>query len=490
MRLGYDLTIEQQQKLVMTPELIQAIQILQFNTQELDSYIQEQLLTNPMLEQDNNPVNNDSTAEDMPLGMEDVPEKTVQREKEKELESSVMGSDELTSNEWAEHIREREYDDISYRQGDYSRDDNDYSFEQFATTELTLPEHLLSQLQLLEITPKQEMIGKYIIESLDQNGYMTLSVEDIAKVLNVSIEKTQRMLEVIQGFEPAGVAAKDLKECLLLQLDILGELDDIVQRVITDFLEDIAANKLAHIAKALNITVQRAQEISDLIRTLEPKPGRQFASQSVTRYVVPDVIVEKINGEYVVSVNETSTPRLMVSSYYEKVLRESNNDPSLTKFLSGRLNSAVWLIKSIEQRKQTIFNVVSAVVKYQQDFFDKGPKYLKTLNLKQIAEEVGIHESTVSRSINGKYLQSPRGVFEIKYFFSSGVESNQGEGIASESIKTMIKEIVASEDSKAPYSDQAIAELLEEKKVKISRRTVAKYRDELNILSSSKRKRF
>ena len=490
MRLGYDLTIEQQQKLVMTPELIQAIQILQFNTQELDSYIQEQLLTNPMLEQDNNPVNNDSTAEDMPLGMEDVPEKTVQREKEKELESSVMGSDELTSNEWAEHIREREYDDISYMQGDYSRDDNDYSFEQFATTELTLPEHLLSQLQLLEITPKQEMIGKYIIESLDQNGYMTLSVEDIAKVLNVSIEKTQRMLEVIQGFEPAGVAAKDLKECLLLQLDILGELDDIVQRVITDFLEDIAANKLAHIAKALNITVQRAQEISDLIRTLEPKPGRQFASQSVTRYVVPDVIVEKINGEYVVSVNETSTPRLMVSSYYEKVLRESNNDPSLTKFLSGRLNSAVWLIKSIEQRKQTIFNVVSAVVKYQQDFFDKGPKYLKTLNLKQIAEEVGIHESTVSRSINGKYLQSPRGVFEIKYFFSSGVESNQGEGIASESIKTMIKEIVASEDSKAPYSDQAIAELLEEKKVKISRRTVAKYRDELNILSSSKRKRF
>lgn len=490
MRLGYDLTIEQQQKLVMTPELIQAIQILQFNTQELDSYIQEQLLTNPMLEQDNNPVSNDNAAEEMSMGIQEVSEIPAQREKEKELESSVMGSDELTSNEWAEHIREREYDDISYRQGDYSKDDNDYSFEQFATSELTLPEHLLSQLQLLDITPKQEMIGMYIIESLDQNGYMTLSVEDIAKVLNVSIEKTQHMLEIVQGFEPPGVAAKDLKECLLLQLDVLGELDDVVERVVSEFLEDIAANKLTHIAKVLNITVQRAQEISDLIRTLEPKPGRQFASQSATRYVVPDVIVEKINEEYVVSVNETSTPRLMVSSYYEKVLRESNNDPGLTKFLSGRLNSAVWLIKSIEQRKQTIFNVVSAVVKYQQDFFDKGPKYLKTLNLKQIAEEVGIHESTVSRSIHGKYMQSPRGVFEIKYFFSSGVESNQGEGIAAESIKTMIKEIVASEDSKAPYSDQAIAEMLEKKSVKISRRTVAKYRDELNILSSSKRKRF
>lgn len=490
MRLGYDLTIEQQQKLVMTPELIQAIQILQFNTQELDQYIQEQLLVNPVLEQDTSPSSNENAGEDNILGMTEVPEMPAQREKEKELESSVMGSDELTSNEWAEHIREREYDDISYRQGEYSGENKDYTFEQFATSDLTLPEHLMSQLQLLDLTPKQHMIAEYIIESLDPNGYMTVSVEEIAKVLKVSVEKTEYVLSIIQGFEPAGVAAADLKECLLLQLDVLGELDEDVKKVVTDYLEDIAANKLNHIAKALGITVQRAQDICDLIRTLEPKPGRQFASQSATRYVVPDVIVEKINGEYVVSINETSTPKLMVSSYYEKVLRESNNDPNLTKFLSGRLNSAVWLIKSIEQRKQTIFNVVSAVVKYQQDFFDLGPKHLKTLNLKQIAEEVGIHESTVSRSINGKYMQSPRGVFEIKYFFSSGVESNQGEGIASQSIKTMIKEIVAAEDPKAPYSDQAIVEILEEKEVKISRRTVAKYRDELNILSSSKRKRY
>lgn len=236
--------------------------------------------------------------------------------------------------------------------------------------------------------------------------------------------------------------------------------------------------------------MQEVQEISDLIRSLEPKPGRQFASQATTRYIVPDVIVEKVNSEYVVTINESSTPRLMVSSYYEKVLRESHNDPNLTKFLSGRLNSAIWLIKSIEQRKQTIYNVVSAVVKFQQDFFDKGPKFLKTLTLKQIAEEVGIHESTVSRSINGKYMQSPRGVFEIKYFFTSGVSGNQGEGISSQSIKTFIKEIVSGEDPKCPYSDQDMVKLLNDRGIDISRRTVAKYRDELNILSSSKRKRY
>lgn len=490
MRLGYDLTIEQTQKLVMTPELIQAIQILQFNTQELDTYIQEQLLANPVLEQDTRSADSDSSGGETSGEMSALNEHSVSKEKEKELDSSVMGSDELTVNEWAEHIREREYDDISYRQGEYSKDEKEYTFEHFATTDTTLPEHLLSQLQFVELTSKQETIGRYIIESLDPNGYMTVSAEEIAKVLNVSEAKVRKMISIIQSFEPAGVAASDLKECLLLQLRSLGEADELVEKVIDGYLEDLAANRLAHIAKSVGVTVKEVQEISDLIRTLEPKPGRQFASQAATKYIVPDVIVEKVNGEYVVSINETSTPKLMVSSYYEKVLRESDNDPDLTKFLSGRLNSAVWLIKSIEQRKQTIYKVVSAVVKYQKEFFDNGPKFLKTLNLKQIADEVGIHESTVSRSINGKYMQSPRGVFEIKYFFSSGVSGNQGEGISSQSIKTMIKEIVAGEDAKTPYSDQDIVKILEEKDVKISRRTVAKYRDELNILSSSKRKRF
>ncbi|QAT43223.1 RNA polymerase factor sigma-54 [Aminipila luticellarii] len=482
MKLGYDLTIEQTQKLVMTPELIQAIQILQFNTQELDNYVQEQLLVNPVLEQA-------SPSDPVEVG-ENTEISKESSERTRELDSDRLGSNELSSNEWAEHIKEREYDDISYKQGEYVKDGKEYSFEQFVTSDVTLPEHLMFQLQFAPIKPNYRNIGKYIIESLDDNGYMTLTVEEIARALKVSEKKVHTVLCAIHGFEPAGVAARDLKECLLIQLENRGELTELAERVIQDYLEDIAANRLAVIARELGITVQEAQEISDLIRSLEPKPGRQFASQATTRYIVPDIIVEKVNEEYIVTINESSAPKLMVSSYYEKVLRESHNDTNLTKFLSGRLNSAVWLIRSIEQRKQTIYNVVSAVVKYQQEFFDKGPKHLKTLTLKQIAEEVGIHESTVSRSINGKYMQSPRGVFEIKYFFTSGVAGNQGEGISSESIKTFIKEIVAGENPKAPYSDQDMVKLLSDKGIEISRRTVAKYRDELNILSSSKRKRY
>jgi RNA polymerase sigma-54 factor len=270
----------------------------------------------------------------------------------------------------------------------------------------------------------------------------------------------------------------------------LNRLDDVTKTVIERYLKDIAANRLSLIAKELGKSVREIQEIADLIKGLEPKPGRQFASQTAIRYIIPDVTLEKTDGEYVVTINESSAPRLMVSSYYEKLMAESEKDANLSKYLSNRLNSALWLIKSIEQRKQTIYNVVKAVVKYQKEFFDNGPKHLKTLTLKQIADEVGIHESTVSRSINGKYMQTPRGVFEIKYFFTSGISNNKGEGISSKSIKTFIKEIVESEDPKAPCSDQDMAAIFQKRGFAISRRTIAKYRDEMNILSSSKRKRY
>ena len=230
--------------------------------------------------------------------------------------------------------------------------------------------------------------------------------------------------------------------------------------------------------------------IADEIRTLDPKPGRAFASRDETRYITPDVFVEKEDGEYHVIINEGSVPRLMVSSYYRQVLRESANDRSLAEYLNDRINTANWLIKSIEQRKQTIYNVVSAVVRYQRDFFEYGPKHIKPMTLKQIAEEVGIHESTVSRSINGKYMQSPRGVFEIKYFFTSGVSADGGEGMSSNAVKSIIREMVEQEDSKKPCSDQYMADRMQADGINISRRTVAKYREEMGIPSSQKRKRY
>ena len=492
MRLGYDLTIEQTQKLVMTPELIQAIQILQFNTQELDNFVQEQLLTNPVLELDGNSGNGEEGYQQDSYEGAEGGESPKEDYKTQEFKSEdYLPGTRLTKEEWAEHIKEREYDDISYRQGDYYRGEGrDYSFEQFVTSDITLNEHLMFQLQFTELNQREKNIGRYIIESLDDNGYMTQTREEIAVNTRSKLEDVEKVLTAIHGFEPAGVAAEDLRECLIIQLENLGVLGENEEKIIRDHIEDIAANRLSNIARDMGISVHEVQRICDLIKTLEPKPGRQFASQGSTRYVVPDVLVEKIDGEYVVSINESSSPRLMVSSYYEKVLAEAGNDQALTKFLSGRMNSAIWLIKSIEQRKQTIFNVVSAVVRYQRDFFDKGLKYMKPLTLKQIAEEVGIHESTVSRSVNGKYLQSPRGIYEIKYFFTSGVAGGSGEGVSSESVKTFIREIVAGEDPKKPYSDQDIVGFLGEKDIDISRRTVAKYRDELGILSSSKRKRY
>jgi len=465
MRLGYDLTIEQSQRLVMTPELIQAIQILQFNTQELDSYVQEQLLTNPVLE-------------------------PASHEEEPAPEGEGLKSPETQKDPLSEYIRERGYDDTGYKQPQYDRDDKDYSFEQYVSTDITLPEHLMFQLQFASGSRSCRNIGRYVIESLDQNGYMTSSEDEIAEALGVSVDSVNKVLALIRTFDPVGVGAKNLSQCLLIQLEQKGLLTEELKQIVTNHLDDLAGNRLGVIAKSLGIHVQRVQELGDIIKTLEPKPGRQFSTQGETRYIIPDVIVEKIGNEYAITMNDSSVPRLMVSSYYENVLKTSKNDEKLHEYLSERLNSALWLINSIEQRKQTIINVVKSIVKFQRDYFDKGDKYLRTLTLKQVAEDVGIHESTVSRSINGKYMQCPRGVQELKFFFSAGVSDGQGEGISSNSIKTHLREIIEGENPKDPLSDQDLVKILKDRGIEISRRTVAKYRDDMQILSSSRRKRY
>jgi RNA polymerase sigma-54 factor len=311
------------------------------------------------------------------------------------------------------------------------------------------------------------------------------------KEFDTDEDRVERVLSYIHTMDPTGVGARDLSECMEIQLAARGLLTDEIEYIIENMLQEVADNKIGHIAKAVGLKNDEVQQIIDLIRTLEPKPGRQFASGGEsTKYVIPDVILEKVNGEYVVSSNDSSIPKLMVSSYYSELAHKAKEDQELDKYLTGRFNSATWLIRSIEQRKQTIFNVASAIVNYQIDFFDNGEKFIKTLTLKQIADELGIHESTVSRAINGKYLQSPRGVFELKYFFSSGVTAGGGEGLSSNSVKAMIKDMIEGEDPKKPYSDQDMVEMLKVREIDISRRTVAKYRESLGIQSSSKRRRY
>lgn len=452
MKLSYGLTIEQTQKLTMTPELIQAIRILQFNTQELDSFVQEELLENPVLEFDK--------------GRE---ERTVDLQ---------------------EKIRNDYDEEKSYKQWEYAKDGEEYSYEQFISKDETLEDYLLLQLTFSSLKGQELKIGRYLVEAIDDNGYLTVNIEQVAKCFKTGVDKVERILDVIQTFEPLGVGARNLKECLIIQLAAKGLLDDTVEYIILNHLEDLGENKLNKVSKKLGIPVNQVQMVCDLIRTLEPKPGRSFASGDNVRYIVPDVIVEKLDDEYVVRNNESSVPHLMVSPYYSSLSREAKNDEELSKYLTDKFNSALWLIKSIEQRKKTIYSVVSAVVDYQKEFFDKGTKYLKTLTLKQVAESIGMHESTVSRSVNGKYMQTPRGIFEIKYFFSGGIASRGGDGVSSNSIKSIIKEIIDAEDPAKPYSDQEIVGILSEKGIEISRRTVAKYREGMNILSSSKRRRY
>ena len=467
MRMGYDLLIEQQQKLIMTPELKLALKILQLPAVELEELLQQELENNPVLE-----LVDDSRDE-----KSEAQQKLDKKEKEKEKEI-----------DWKEYFQ---FQGKSYSEEGFDNDEaSELSYENFITYSYTLKDHLISQLRVSQISKKLRDIGEYIIESLDENGYLTITKEDLAAILDAEPEAVEEALSVIQTFEPFGVGASNLKECLLIQLRNKDIKDKKIEAIIMNHLDDIASNRISNISKKLSISIEEAQKYSDIIKSLEPKPGRAFEEGTSTKYVTPDVYIEKVGKEYIVIVNDYYGSKLTINQFYKKMLISEDKSSQASAFISNKLSSAMWLIKSLEHRKNTLYNVVKAILDYQMDFFEKGPMFLKTMTLKKIAEMVNVHESTVSRAINGKYVQTPRGIFEIKYFFKSGVDNQDGEAISSESIKKMIKSYVSGEDASKPLSDQQIADLLVKEGYMISRRTVAKYRDELGILSSSKRKRY
>lgn len=458
MKLSYDLHLEQTQKLVMTPELRQAIELLQFNSIELNEYISNELEQNPMLERE--------TPKDE---FEDIDKYTDDKEVD-----------------WKEYIEK--YDDFSYRP---QRDKNakEVNFESFISTEPTLKEFLMSQLNMVHFGIQERKIGEYIINNIDKNGYFELTVEEIASLLDVNKNEVELVLKVIHTFDPLGVGARNLRECLLIQMKAKRNPEKHALKIIEDHLDDLGSNRIQKIAKELNITVSDVQKACDYIRNFEPKPGRSFAdSYDTVKYVTPDAEIKLFEDKFVVIVKDSTAPKLNINNYYKKLMR-TGKDEGATEFLNQKFNSAMWIIRSIEQRRNTIKKVVESILKFQMDFFLKGEKALKPLTLKDIAEDIDMHESTISRSTSGKYVQTPRGLFELKYFFKSGVGCSEGDK-SSTSIKFTIKDIIEKEDSKKPLSDQKISDILKERGVKISRRTVAKYRDELNIASSSMRRRY
>jgi RNA polymerase sigma-54 factor len=362
------------------------------------------------------------------------------------------------------------------------------SWENSLTKKTSLEDHLIWQLRLSKIMEREESIGLYIIGNLDENGYLALTVDDICNATESTAEEVQAVLKRIRFFDPVGVAARDLRECLLAQLENLGLADSLAARIVADFLPHLESKRYEKMARDLGVTIDEIAEAAHLIASLEPKPSRGFEQDEV-RTVLPDVFVEKIGNDYVIYLNDDGVPRLRISSLYRRMVgQEGAAEEQARQYLQEKVRAATWLIKSIQQRQQTLFRVTQSIFKFQQEFLEHGVKALKPMVLRDVAEDIHMHESTVSRATANKYVHTPQGLFELKHFFQSAITAKNGEDVASESVKEKIREIISKEDPRKPYSDQHIAALLSDDSIDIARRTVAKYREAMGILPSSKRR--
>ncbi len=456
MRMDYGLKLELNQKLVMTPQLRQAIAILQLSSLELTAMVEQELLENPVLE-----------AEEKPAA-EPVEEETDDKIRE--------------YFDWADYF------DDGTDAGYAPRSDDKPSFTTFVSAVSTLHEHLEFQLHLTLLDEAARAVGQYLVGCIDENGYLCGTIAEAAKNLGVSEETVDTVLKVIQTFDPPGVGARDLRECLLIQAEQKGAVEPLVLAILDKYLDEVGAGHFKNIADKLGCTPHDVQRAVDFIRTLDPKPGRAFDGGEQPCYIIPDVTIERVAGNYIIIINDHNVPHLTINPYYRRVVRDADHEAK--KFVEGRINAAIWLIKSIEQRRRTLYNVVETIVEMQRDFFDHGPKFLRPLTMKRVADKVGIHESTVSRAIANKYADTSHGLFSLRAFFSAGLQGADGETLSAATVKRQLKELVAAEDPAQPLSDQALTEILVGRGVAVSRRTVAKYREELNIQSSSKRRRY
>jgi RNA polymerase sigma-54 factor len=420
------LRLETQQKLVMTQELRQAIEILQLSTQELAAMVEQQFLENPVLEMDLNTHNeeasvpegqkNDFTAED--IGELDEYLKAGMR-----TNSPIMHSDKQ-------------------------------SFERYASRQVSLQEHLQFQLDLCQADSRQHAIGQYIIGCIDDKGYLCMEIDEIAQALGETAAMIYDVLVIIQSFDPEGVGARNLQECLQLQARQKGLYQGLVKSIIDQHLGDLAAAKFRYIADRLNCTPHEVQKAVDLIRTFNPKPGLAYGGE-VAGYITPDVTVERVDQEYVILINDSMIPRLMINPSYRQAARLPDHE--VKKYIESKVNAAVWLLKSVEQRRSTLLRVTEAIIELQRSFFDHGRQALRPLIMKTVADRLGVHESTVSRAVANKYMDTPHGLISMRAFFSSSINSSSGEEVAAGTIKQEIKALIQQEDSSSPLSDQAVS---------------------------------
>jgi len=482
------------QQLRMTPQLQQAIKLLQLSRLELEGAIRRELDENPVLEEFQ-----DVAEDDQP--------KTEAETQAAEAPKANEPQQDMSDPRTQEEFEWENYLDSNYKppQNLGAGTDEIMNYENLISTSTSLHDHLTWQLGLGGFNDEEQHLLAILISYVDEDGYVKTPLEEIAREEDVTEADLVDMLVFLQEFDPAGVGARDLKECLLIQARHLEEDTNDLVRLINEHIRDLEKKNYAAISRTMNIPMEDVVEMCKIIYSMDPKPGRVYMPQD-TQFVTPDVYVYKVGEEYMVALNEDGLPRLRISNLYKNILKgdqpaaavgvEGGEIPAAGKpqnahsYIQDKLRSAVWLIKSIHQRQRTIYKVTESIVKHQTDFFEKGPAFIKPMILRDIANDIGMHESTVSRVTTNKYVHTPRGIFELKYFFNSGIAMSDGDSLASESVKMKIKGLVDKEDVKNPLSDQNIVDLLKKDGIQIARRTVAKYRDMLKILPSSKRKKM
>ncbi len=465
------------QQLIMTPQLQQAIKLLQLSRLELLETIYQEMETNPVLEEQG----------------------VVETEEEVPLDDEKLDSEDEPTPLPEVDVEEPPHDDVDweayiseYNTGwaDTPYEDRDVpQFENITSTKTNLYSHLMWQLNMSNFDEAQKEIGLHIIGNITDDGYLDISLEELAQVTGFPIEKIEETLRIIQTFDPVGVGARDTRECLLIQARFQGLGGTLVEKILLDHLKDLEDKRYDNIAKKLGVSMDEVVTAVSIIQGLEPKPGRSYSDEE-TIYVSPDIYVFKVGDDYEIVLNEDGLPKLRINAYYKDVLSRKDSLPdSVRNYIQEKLKSAAWLIKSIHQRQRTIYKVTESIVRFQRDFFDKGITHLKPLVLRDVAEDIQMHESTISRVTTNKYVYTPQGLFELKFFFNSAISSMDGDAVASESVKEHIRNIIKMENKQKPYSDQEIADILKKLNIRVARRTVAKYRESMGILPSRKRRK-
>jgi RNA polymerase sigma-54 factor len=484
------------QQLVMTPQLQQAIKLLQLSRMELVDVVREEMLENPILEDTGESAAEQGKESSLTLeassaaervGETELPVSEATSDKSQatqEVKADTRADEAVAEFDWESYLDSQA---MAAPMPSYKSNNEDLpGLEATLTRGTSLADHLEWQLKLGHFTKDEDGIAMLIIGNLTPDGYLAEPLEDLAEEAGIACALAESVLTRVQEFDPVGVAARTLKECLLIQARHFGADDDIVVGIIERHLANLEKKNFAAIAKELNEPVEEIYEAAKVIRDFDPKPGRQYTTEEPT-YITPDVFIHKVGDKYFVVGNDDGLPRLKISDFYRTALAGGSK---AREYVQEKLRSAQWLIRSIQQRQRTIVKVTESILKFQRDFFDKGTAYLKPLILRDVADDIGMHESTVSRVTTNKYVHTPQGIFELKYFFNSGISRSDGDDLASEAVKLKIKQLIAQESPRSPHSDQRIVELLRDQNIEIARRTVAKYRDQLRILSSSKRRQM